>query len=82
MRASDVTFERMMIHAKVNWNLTEVTSFIQVEFGIKELLACWGGFVDTSDNADLEFASLEEVCGQFAEALADYIEYICEPTPR
>jgi DNA-binding Xre family transcriptional regulator len=81
MNASQVTFDRMMIYRKVNRLLSDATSFIQVEYGVAEVQACWDGFVDTSDNAGLTFKDLADVCSHFAVALTDYIEYLSEPSP-
>jgi hypothetical protein len=55
---------------------------MQVEFGIKELEACWDGFVDVSDTYGLDFDDLDEVCADFFEALSDYISFACEPAPQ
>jgi DNA-binding Xre family transcriptional regulator len=79
MIASQVTFERMMVHRKMNQMLSNATSFIQVEYGVAEVHACWDGFADTSDNAGLTFKDLADVCSHFAVALNDYIEYLSEP---
>lgn len=68
-----------MIYRKVNLMLSEATSFIQVEYGVLEVQACWDGFVDTSDNAGLTFKDLSDVCSHFAVALTDYIEYLSKP---
>ena len=76
MRASEISFRRMLIYAAGNLNLAEPTSFMQVEHGIKELEACWQGFVDTSDRANLEFKNKSHVCNEFATLLTDYI--ICD----
>ena len=76
MIASEITFERMMIYAAGNFSLAEPTSFIQVEHGVKDLQACWDGFVDTSDDAGLEFKNKKEVCESFAEALHEYILHL------
>lgn len=79
MNASQVSFDRMMIYRKVDRLLSDATSFMQVEYGISEVLACWDGFVDTSDDAGLTFKDLSDVCSHFAAALTDYIEYLSEP---
>ena len=76
MKASEITFDRMMIYAAGNFSLAEPTSFIQVEYGIKDLKACWDGFVDTSDDAGLVFKNKKDVCESFSEALNDYILYL------
>ena len=81
MKASQVTFDRMMIYRKINRLLSDATSFMQVEYGVSEVQACWDGFIDTSDNAGLTFKDLADVCSHFAVALTDYIEYLGEPSP-
>jgi hypothetical protein len=81
MIASDVSFESMMRFAAGNFTLAEATSFIQVEFGKSELLACWEGFVDTSNNAGLVFKDRKTICNEFTAALSDYILYLDESAP-
>ena len=81
MRASDITFESMMRFAAGNFTLAEATSFIQVEYGIDDLHACWDGFVDTSDHAGLEFKDRKTICNEFTAALSDYITYLDESSP-
>jgi hypothetical protein len=51
---------------------------MQVEYGLKELEACWDGFVQTSDNFGQEFNSRKQVCLEFANALNEYLEYLGE----
>ena len=81
MKASDVNFESMMRFASGNFTLAEATSFLQVEYGMSELRACWDGFVDTSDGADLEFKDRKTICKEFTVALSDYIIYLDESAP-
>lgn len=68
--------------AIINKVLAESTSFIQVEYGLSELEACWQGFVDTSDHYGETFTSRKQICEEFTHALSDYIEYLSEPTPK
>lgn len=72
----------MLSARKNNPTLASSCSYMQVEFGIKELEACWQGFVDTSDYADLTFKSRKQICDEFSDALSDYIEFIGEPSPH
>lgn len=81
MIASDVSFDSMMRFAAGNFLLAEATSYIQVEFGKSELLACWDGFVDTSNNAGLTFKDRKSICNEFTAALSDYILYLDESAP-
>jgi len=79
MKASDITFESMMRFAAGNFTLAEATSFIQVEYGKKELHACWDGFVHTSDDAGIEFKDRKTICNEFTAALSEYIEFLEQP---
>jgi hypothetical protein len=78
MIASQVTFEQMKRYAANNPDLGEATSFLQVEYGISELHACWDGFVHTSDAFNQEFKSRKQVCAEFTYALTEYIDYLGE----
>jgi hypothetical protein len=78
MIASQVTFEQMMRYAANNPDLGEATSFLQVEYGISELHACWDGFIHTSDTFNQEFKSRKQVCAEFTYALTEYIDYLGE----
>ena len=46
MKASEVNFEEVMRAACRNRNFAEVASFMQVEYGIKELEAAWDAYRD------------------------------------
>jgi hypothetical protein len=81
MIASDVSFDSMMRFAAGNFTLAEATSFMQIEYGKNELVACWDGFVDTSNNAGLTFKDRKSICNEFTAALSDYILYIDESAP-
>ena len=78
MKASEVTFDKMRIVARNNPELGVPASYMQVEYGLKELEACWDGFVQTSDNFGQEFNSRKQVCLEFANALNEYLEYLGE----
>jgi hypothetical protein len=81
MKASDCTLEDAQRIAGHKQLLAEAMSFLQVEYGYSELLACWDGFVDTSDHFKQEFPTKYKICEAFAEALTEYIEYL-EPAPN
>ena len=81
MIASEVTFEKMRIVARNNPELGVPASYLQVEYGLKELEACWDGFVHTSDEYGQEFKTRKQICLEFANALNDYIEYLGEQIP-
>ena len=78
MKASEVSFERMRKTAALNNPLSVATSYMQVEYGLSELEACWDGFVHTSDHHEIEFKSRKHICDEFATALTEYIEYLGE----
>lgn len=78
MIASQISFDSMMRFAAGNRDLGLSTSYIQVEYGREELLACWDGFVHTSDTFDLHFKSRKQVCEEFTNALTEYIDYLGE----
>jgi hypothetical protein len=71
--ASEVSFQQMLVTARNVHKLGVVNSYMQVEYGIKDLEACWAGFVDTADNAELNFKNKKEVCLEFAYALQEYL---------
>ena len=80
MLASKCSFKQMFHEAFTNRTLAESTSFMQVEYGLNELEACWDGFVHTSDNYGQSFASRKEVCEEFSNALSEYIKFMGEPS--
>jgi hypothetical protein len=79
MLASTCSFDRMMQVATYMPELAKATSFFQVEFGMDELIACWDGFVHTSDHHEQRFSSKIAICKEFTDALSDYAEFIQEP---
>ena len=79
MKASECVLDDAQHIAGYTKHLAESMSFIQVEYGHAELAACWDGFVDTSDAYEQNFTTKYKICMTFAEALAEYIEYL-EPT--
>jgi hypothetical protein len=81
MKASDVSFEQMRRAARNNSELGVPASYLQVEYGLDELEACWDGFVHTSDDYGLTFKTRKEVNQEFANALSDYLEYLGESIP-
>jgi hypothetical protein len=81
MIASDVTFEQMR---RASRNLSELgvpASYLQVEYGLDELEACWDGFVHTSDSYDQTFKTRKAIYQEFANALSEYLEYLGESIP-
>jgi hypothetical protein len=81
MKASDVSFEQMRRAARNNPELGVPASYLQVEYGLSELEACWDGFVHTSDEYGLTFKTRKEVNQEFANALSEYLEYLGESIP-
>lgn len=78
MLASEVTFEQMRKAARNNHELGVAASYMQVEYGLSELQACWEGFVHTSDEYFQTFSSRKEIYQEFANALNEYLEYLGE----
>jgi hypothetical protein len=81
MLASFVTFEQMRRAARNNPELGVPASYLQVEYGLSELEACWDGFVHTSDAYGQTFKSRKEIYLEFANALSEYLEYLGEQIP-
>ena len=81
MFASDVTFEQMR---RASRNLSELgvpASYLQVEYGLLELEACWDGFVHTSDHHQQTCKTRKAIYQEFANALSGYLEYLGEQVP-
>jgi len=81
MRATDITFEQMRIGARNNSELGVPASYMQVEYGLSELEACWDGFAHTTDNYGVTFKSKKAIYLEFANALSEYIEAMGESVP-
>ena len=81
MLASDVNFEQMRRAARNNSELGVPASYMQVEYGLSELEACWDGFVHTSDYHQQTFKTRKEIYQEFANALSEYLEYLGESIP-
>lgn len=82
MIASQVTFAQMRRVASGNPELGVSASYLQVEYGLSELEACWEGFVHTSDAFELTFKNRKHVCLEFADALNEYLDYLGEQVPE
>jgi hypothetical protein len=82
MFASDVTFEQMRRSARNLERLGLSTSYMQVEYGLSELEACWDGFVHTSDHHGMEFKTRKQICTEFSNVLNEYLEYLGESIPQ
>ena len=81
MLASDVSFEQMRRGARNISELGVPASYLQVEYGLSELEACWDGFVHTSDHYDQRFKTRKAIYLEFANALSEYLEYLGEQIP-
>jgi hypothetical protein len=81
MKASEVTFEQMRRAARNNPDLGVPASYLQVEYGLAELEACWDGFVHTSDHYEQHFKTRKAIYEEFASAISDYLEYLGEQIP-
>jgi hypothetical protein len=72
-----LSFERMLQRAGNYPGLAMATSFIQVEYGIRELEAHWDGFVDSMRvyrNVDESEINEIRLYNAFTEGLEDFIE--------
>lgn len=78
MNASSVSFDEMRVSARNLSELGVASSYLQVEYGLDELEACWDGFVHTSDNYGLKFKTKKAVCLEFQSAIKEYLEYLGE----
>lgn len=81
MLASEVTFEQMR---RASRNISELgvpASYMQVEYGLAELEACWDGFSHTADAFQFTFKSRKEIYQEFANALNEYLDYLGESVP-
>lgn len=81
MNASEVSFDQMR---RASRNLPELgvsASYLQVEYGLTELEACWDGFVHSSDAYDQTFKSRKAIYLEFANALSEYLDYLGESIP-
>ena len=74
IKASECTLEYAQKVARDCKELAEAMSFVQVEYGYSELLTCWQGFIDVSDNYGQTFTTKRKICFEFANALSEYIE--------
>jgi hypothetical protein len=81
MIASDVTFDQMRRASRNLHELGVAASYLQVEYGLDELEACWDGFVHTSDAYQQTFKTRKEIHQEFANALNEYLEYLGESVP-
>lgn len=78
MKATEISFAQLQIGARNNNELGLAASYIQVEYGLSELEACWDGFAHTSDEHGLTFKSRKEIYTEFTDALNEYIDYLGE----
>jgi len=81
MKATDLAFDQIRIGARNNPELGVPASYMQVEYGLSELEACWDGFAHTSDNYGVTFKSKKAIYIEFANALSEYIECLGESVP-
>jgi hypothetical protein len=78
MKASECSFTKMLETACYIPDLAMATSFLQVEYGLPDLEACWDGFVHTSDNYNQNFSTKTQICLEFTSALQEYLKFIQE----
>lgn len=76
MKASDCTLDHAQVVARDCKDLAEAMSFLQVEYGLQDLQACWDGFIDVSDRYGQEFPTKRMICFEFSNALTEYISHL------
>jgi len=81
MRASELTFQNVLDAALRCREYAETRSFMQVEYGIKELEAAWDAYRDSSDYCNEEFQDANHVYSEFYHLVAEYAEEY-ESLPR
>lgn len=82
MIASDVTFEQMRKASRNIPGLAVTSSYMQVEYGLSELEACWDGFAHTSDAYEHSYKSRKAIYLEFSNALNEYLDYLGESLPE
>jgi hypothetical protein len=75
MKASDITLHDIRRIASNIVDLNLAISFIQVEWGLSDLEACWDGFSDSANHFNQTFNDERDCALQFGLALNDYAEY-------
>ena len=81
MKATEVSFEEVMKAGCRNRYFAEIASFMQVEYGIKELEAAWDAYRDSSEYCNEEFESKNHIYNEFYHLVSEYAaEY--ESLPR
>jgi hypothetical protein len=78
MKASDISLQDIFRFARGDEELATALSFIQVEYGLLELLALWDAFVDESNFIGQTYGSHESVAFSFYDAL---LIFIADPEP-
>lgn len=74
MKATDCSLNEVFHVAKTNKDLAMILSFIQIEYGMRELHSHWHGFRDVSDNYGVEFDNKRDVANQFGKALSAFFD--------
>lgn len=74
MKAGDMTLYDVRAIATGVVDLNLAVSFIQVEWGLQDLEACWDGFRDTADHYNQEFDNELDCALQFGLALNEFAE--------
>lgn len=75
MRASECSLQDLITIASGRPDLAILLSYIQVEYGVKDLEASWQGFIDTSDEYGEEFDDKHHICSEFEFLLKEFIEF-------
>lgn len=70
-----ITFEELLKFAAREPALAEVLSFVQVEYGMDELVSHWHGFLDTASASGNKWADVSECINDFALNLMIVTDY-------
>jgi hypothetical protein len=74
MKAGDITLHDIRRLAAGIVELNLAISFIQVEWGLADLEACWDGFRDAADHFNQQFDDEHDCALQFGFALNEFAE--------
>ena len=74
MKAGEMTLHDVRRIAAEVVDLNMAISFIQVEWGLKDLEACWDGFRDSADHFNQHFDDEHDCALQFCLALNEFAE--------
>lgn len=81
VKASSCSLESLLKFAEESYELSQILSYVQVEYGLDELRSCWEGFIVSSDDYYVEFETESEVYCIFGRDLGEYVEFVEKQLP-